>query len=163
MIVTMPDSAHIDEATQARIYRWAYRVLGNHHDSLDATQDVMIKWLRRAPDDVRHPDAWLRRLTINHCLDVLRKQSPQALGEGLPERVDPNRPGEAAEQAEHRTSITAALTQLSDMQRAVLTAKVYDGETFAEIAEGLGISVSSVKTHYLRGLQAMRRALAPGA
>jgi DNA-directed RNA polymerase specialized sigma24 family protein len=38
-------------------------------------------------------------------------------------------------------------------------AKVFDEETFAEIAAGMGLAVSTVKTHYLRGLQTLREVL----
>jgi DNA-directed RNA polymerase specialized sigma24 family protein len=41
----------------------------------------------------------------------------------------------------------------------VLIAKVYDQETFAEIAESMDLAVPTVKTHYVRALRAMRRSL----
>ncbi|GAF95160.1 unnamed protein product, partial [marine sediment metagenome] len=46
--------------------------------------------------------------------------------------------------------------RLSDVQRSVIVAKVYDDMTFAQVAEELGLAVSTVKTHYLRAVGTVR-------
>jgi len=55
-----------------------------------------------------------------------------------------------------RDEIAGALAVLTDAQRSVLIAKVYDGQTFAQIAADLGVAVPTVKTHYLRAVRAVR-------
>jgi RNA polymerase sigma-70 factor (ECF subfamily) len=148
----------VDETIRAEIYRWAYRFLRNHHDALDATQDVLVKWLKVSGEHIESRKAWLRRTTTNHCIDLLRRKrttsTPQA------ERIDTQTPLATASDRELREAIAAGLAKLSDQQRAVVVAKVYDRETFASIAESMGLSVSSVKTHYLRGLRGLREAVA---
>ena len=143
-----------DEALRAQVYAWAYRILQNHHDALDATQDVLVKWLQREGDPVENRRAWLRRITVNHCIDRtrLRKRPPLAGAKPTPS-ADPADETCAREQQVH---IQAALQTLSEQQRAVLVAKVFDRETFAAIAVSMALSVSTVKTHYLRALRAMR-------
>ena len=54
-----------------------------------------------------------------------------------------------------------ALRKLTEIQRAVLVAKVYDTMTFAQIAAELDLAVSTVKTHYLRAVRALRNQLEP--
>ena len=54
-----------------------------------------------------------------------------------------------------------ALAELTDAQRGVLVAKIYDDLTFARIAEDLGVAVPTVKTHYLRAVRAVRQRLYP--
>ena len=49
----------IDQVLQGRVYGWAYRLLQNHHDALDATQEVLLRALRQPGRDVRRPAAWL--------------------------------------------------------------------------------------------------------
>ena len=47
------------KSIRARVYRWAFRLLQNEHDALDATQNVLLKALRVPPADmtvVRFPD-----------------------------------------------------------------------------------------------------------
>jgi len=55
-----------------------------------------------------------------------------------------------------RHDVTAGLAKLSDLQRSVLVAKVYDEMTFAEIAAELDVAVSTAKTHYLRAVRTIR-------
>ena len=57
--------------------------------------------------------------------------------------------------------IATALESLTERQRLVVVAKVYDGCTFAQIAEQMGLSVPTIKSHYLRALRTLRTKLAP--
>lgn len=141
------------------VYRGAYRLLGSAHDALDVTQDVFIKWVDQCQILMpENPRGWLRRVTINTALDVIRSRrrlvhDQAALGRSVPGTMAD------AETEELRKDIAKALESLSDHQRQVLMAKVYDGETFAAIAEELDLAVSTVKTHYLRALGAVRDGL----
>ena len=146
------------EATRARVYQWAYRLLQNHHDALDATQDVLMKWLRHAGREIESGEAWLRRTTVNHCIDLIRKRRPMSIGDGAASL--PQRDRRSATDDDLRDRIAAGLSRLTDSQRATVVAKVYDGQRFTTIAESFGVSVSTVKTHYIRGLQALRASLA---
>ena len=147
----------IDESMRARIYGWAYRLLQNHHDALDATQEVLIRSLTRRSGGVENRQAWLRRITINYCLDVMRQRRPA--GTRHEEPVEATTPASEAGARELHRAVLAGLNLLTGQQRAVLVAKVYDSETFAAIAHSMGLSVSSVKTHYVRALSALRRPL----
>lgn len=144
----------MNESLRAHIYTWAYRLLRNHDDALDATQDVLLKWMRRDPGVLEHPRAWLRRITVNHCIDLLRRHR-RAVNEPV-ELIAPDDAADHIGRDELRQRIVRGLAELSEQQRAVLIAKVYDDETFAAIAASMGISVSSAKTHYLRALRTLR-------
>lgn len=148
-----------EQADPARIYGWAYRLLRHHDDALDATQGVLLKVLERAPSSPERRQAWLRRVTINHCLDLIRGRRPTA----PPPLEEPASRGPRAEEVagstEQRERVARALAELSESQRLVLTAKVFDGETFEEIAQSLGIATPTAKTHYLRALRRLRTLL----
>jgi len=146
---------------RACVYAWSFRLLRNHHDALDATQDVLLRTLRQPLRDVKNPTAWLRRVTVNHCLDVIRRrrsETPAALA-----TVDPSSPERDAARAELYAAIIRGLDDLSEQQRAVLVAKIYDQETFAAIADSMNLAIPTVKTHYVRALRVMRRSLRPHA
>jgi DNA-directed RNA polymerase specialized sigma24 family protein len=68
---------------------------------------------------------------------------------------------ERGDEEAFRGDVAGAFDGLSDGQRIVLTAKVFDGLTFAEIAAEHDLAVSTVKTHYLRAVRAVRDRLAP--
>ena len=152
------------EAYARAVYAWAYRLLGRHHDALDVVQDVFIRWDRQCgqsrPDK---PMGWLRRVTVNRAIDARRKRGT-AIAEVDADDVRAISIEGALTEGDLpllRSDITEALAALSEMQRSVLVAKVYDERTFAQIAEEAGVSVSSVKTHYLRAVRAVRDRLGP--
>lgn len=139
------------------VYTWAYRILGRHHDALDVAQDVFLRWVRNRPQGgADSPRGWLRRVTMNRAVDLIRsrKSAPGALSSAT--ELSARAQGDALETMELRATIAAALDRLSEMQRSVLIAKVYDGLTFAEIAVDHQLAVPTVKTHYLRAVSAMR-------
>lgn len=142
---------------QEQVYRWAYRLLQNHHDALDATQEVAVRALRQPAGELRHARAWLRRVTVNCCVDMRRR--PREIERVADAPADEQSPHVAMERDESYRAVLAAVNQLSHQQRCVLMAKVFDEETFAEIAAGMGLAISTVKTHYLRGLQTLREVL----
>jgi RNA polymerase sigma-70 factor (ECF subfamily) len=139
------------------VYAWAYRLLGRHHDALDVAQDVFLRWVRQvrkaAPN---HPRSWLRRVTINLAIDLRRATRPVPAAVEVDAQPGAKVEAGTIERDELRAAVAAAMTGLSEMQRSVLTAKVHDDLTFAQIAAEHGLAVPTVKTHYLRALRAVR-------
>lgn len=149
------DAASAFERYRAAVYGWAYRVLGDHHDALDVTQDVFVTWWRvhRENDAPANAVGWLRTVTINRAINLFKTR-----GRGTTLAIEPTS-DRSADTKLDREIVAGALAGLPEMQRAVLFAKIYDGCTFAEMASQMDLAVSTVKTHYVRGLQAVRRAL----
>lgn len=151
------ENAKMTEVDTAHIYGWAYRLLQNHHDALDATQEVLLRWIA-AGQRATHRRAWLRRTTFNHCIDLLRirRRRPTAS-----DAIDPtdDQSQYAPDRDELRWAIADGLHRLTDQQRAVIIAKVYDRQTFAKIAADMGLAISTIKTHYIRALAALREPL----
>ena len=121
-------------------------------------------------------------MTINRAVDVRRRRQAEPKGAARLETVDEatdagarrfsllSRAGvadradagaEVMDRETLRADLAHAMSRLSDVQRAVLVAKVYDNMTFAELAAELELAVSTVKTHYLRAVRAVRDRLEP--
>ncbi len=153
------------EEHTADIYGWAYRVLGRHHDALDVVQDVFLRWRAQCEKQTpSQPRGWLRRVTVNRAVDLKRKdRSQRARDTQTVAEVDETATlvGQGADSESLRTDIAIALGQLTDVQRSVLVAKVYDEMTFSKIAAELEVAVSTVKTHYLRAVRVVRNRLRP--
>jgi len=149
------------EQYTADVYAWAYRLLGRHHDALDVVQEVFLRWdaqcARQRPGQ---PRGWLRRVTLNRAIDFKRQGRLQG-GDAIEPRAPavPSEPAIEPDRTDLRRDITAALDRLTEVQRNVLVAKVYDEMTFAGIAAELDLAVSTAKTHYLRAVRAMRDGL----
>lgn len=151
------------EEYAGQVYAWAYRLLQNHHDTMDVSQEVSIKWLQAKDQGQRlsNPVAWLRRVTINLAIDAIRvrtrkKQQAQV------NQLEASTSSHVAELVTQETArqIATALEFLTEQQRSVVVAKVYDGYTFAQIARQMELAVPTVKTHYLRALRKLRIKLA---
>ncbi len=112
---------------------------------------------------LREPDkalAYLRQSVVNRARSALRHR---AVVSRHPPEPPPDRAGadEDAVAAERRTQVLDALRRLPDRQREVLALRYYLDLSEAQIAETLGISRGSVKTHASRGAAALRPLLAP--
>ncbi|MBQ6824870.1 MAG: RNA polymerase subunit sigma-24, partial [Clostridia bacterium] len=57
------------------LYRVALAQLGNDADAEDAVQDVLIRYMTKAPAFFSrdHEKAWLLRSTVNRCHDIARR------------------------------------------------------------------------------------------
>ncbi|MFH0983584.1 MAG: RNA polymerase sigma factor [Planctomycetota bacterium] len=155
------EAVGVFEGHRREVYGWAYRLLGRHHDAQDTAQEVFLRWLAQSRRAVpENPRGWLRQVTVNRAIDQLRLRRTTV---PPTEAVMPHSTAsecDELEKRELRSEVAAALAQLTEAQRSVLVAKVYDGLTFAEIAIELGVAVPTAKTHYLRALSAVRDSLA---
>ena len=71
------------------LLRVAYSQLNNRAEAEDAVQEVLLKYMEKAPifQSEEHEKAWLLRVTVNHCKNHLasawfRKRAD--LDEGIP-------------------------------------------------------------------------------
>lgn len=145
---------------------------GNAEDAADLTQEAFLKaW--RALDTFRFDagfSTWLYRLASNVCLDFLRAEKRRAVlpltldaddGEELTlEPSDPApTPEEAALRAEEQARLTAAMEALEPEQRQILTLRVVNDLSYAEIADILGVREGTVKSRLSRAREALRKKL----
>jgi RNA polymerase sigma-70 factor, ECF subfamily len=146
------------ERHHARVYAIAYRMLGGREDALDAAQDVFLTCLRKLRG-FRGQSAfttWLHRVTVNVCLDTLRRRRPeQPAGDELPE-VPVGDPSDSAAEA---VDVQRALLRVPAEFRTVLVLHDIHGQPYEAIAETLGTPVGTVKSRLHRGRVALARAL----
>lgn len=157
---------------QTPIYRLCFRMTGNADDAADLTQEAFLKaW--RALDTFRFDasfSTWLYRLASNLCLDFLRAEKRRATlplthdadgGEELtlePADAAPT-PEEAALRAEQQAQLAAAMDALEPEQRQILTLRVVNDLSYAEIADILGVREGTVKSRLSRAREALRKKL----
>lgn len=150
-----------------RAYYVALGLVGSHEDALDLSQEAFARAYRaRASLD---PDgsfyAWLyqivRRLCFNHLRD--RRTRYRRMEQAMPwlaaeagARAAAADPGRAAERAELRAKLEAAIDELPEREREVVVLKEFEGLLYREIAELLGIPIGTVMSR----LYSARRSLA---
>jgi RNA polymerase sigma factor (sigma-70 family) len=158
------DAERLFLAFRARIYRWAFGLCRRDADALDILQEVFVRLLRSRPqfDEERSAVAWLRRTTVRVAVDQWRTTASREAARLRSATERPIRLAETtldAQAVERADTLRAAIERLSEQQRLVIVAKLFDEMTFAAIATELDVSTPTVKTHYLRGLTALRERL----
>ena len=145
---------------EKRIYTLALRMTGSREDALDLAQDAFFQaWKALSTFQGESSFAtWLYRLATNLCLDHLRtqKRRTQSMGPALSLDDEENgpvqvadqqlQPQEAVERSERRRALERGLASLPDHHRQVLIMRELSGLSYQEIAQRLGVPVSTCGT-----------------
>lgn len=128
---------------------------GDGHLAEDIVQEVLLRASRQWDhvQDSQSPEAYIRRMVVNEYLSWRRKWArviPRA--EVGMDRVT----GDHSERYVDQQDLAARLRRLSPHQRAVLVLRFYEGLSDVEIAEILGCSSTTVRSHASRALTALR-------
>ncbi|MQS13742.1 SigE family RNA polymerase sigma factor [Streptomyces kaniharaensis] len=148
-----------DEFVSARyqaLLRGAFLITGDVHDATDLLHDALARvYAKRAA--IRDPGAtegYVRRTMIRTHVSRWRRTRREVLTAALPD-------GPAAQEAERDEQLAAALGALPRRQRAAVVLRYYLDLPVAQVAEELGCSVPTAKTHLARGIRALRQELEP--
>src|SRR5438309_844468 len=113
------------------------RMIGDAHRSEELFQEVFLAvWSKRGQYEFPRPfKAWLYAIALNKCrADFRMHRVFEALDNDPPPAHDPS-PADTAIATETATIVAAAVAQLPAQQRAVVVLRVWDGLSYAEIAE----------------------------
>jgi RNA polymerase sigma-70 factor (ECF subfamily) len=128
-------------------WKVAFRFLGDSMEAEDAAQDAFLKLLEAAPRYRSKASfrTYLFRILTHLCIDRCRKKRPDAVAD-IPEAADPSGDPAAALMArEIRVQIRNVLETLPPKQKAAIILRHYEGLSYAEIAQVLGISAKAVE------------------
>lgn len=143
------------------IHAYLTRMVGNRSAAEDLTQATFLSLVRargRFMEGARFRP-WLYAIATNAARDHLRRKRPEDLTD---EGDLPSSPGEAAPMPDPglERTIQRALAQLPDAQREAIVLHRFEGMSFGEIAEALGVTESAVKVRAHRGYEKLRELLA---
>jgi RNA polymerase sigma factor (sigma-70 family) len=152
-------SREIDDlyrAHVAEVYRYAFAVLGNHADAEDVTQTTFLNAYRALEQGVkpRKPSNWLLTIASNAIKQRFRQEQSRPRQVELDDRV-----AHAEPQDDDGPSVGELLTALSKIppqQRQAIVLREFEGRSYVEIAEILGVTTSALETLLFRA----RRSLA---
>lgn len=142
------------------VYRYVRSLVGSEDHAEDFAQEAFLRLYvalqnRQSIDNVR---SWTFRVAHNLAVDHLRRISPleQASPELWQAKIDrpahePNAEQRLLKQEQHQR-LRRAMNRLSPQERYCLDLRA-EGLVYREIAEVLGISVSSVNTFLTRGVR----------
>lgn len=140
-------------AYQKRVYFHVRKMLIDHDDSNDVTQEVFIK-IHKYIDKFRE-DAqlytWIYRIATNECLSFLKKKKRrfflplEDVNKELSRKIDtaPDLSGDDIQK-----KLQKALLTLPDKQRLVFNMKYYDEMTYEDMSEITKTSVGALKASF---------------
>jgi RNA polymerase sigma-70 factor (ECF subfamily) len=143
------------------VFRYVRRRTRSNSDAEDITQEVFAQAAASLAGQAmlteRQTLAWLFTVAQRRLIDEARRQARG--GERVAFALDlaptPQSeygPGVAAE-------IAHAMRELPEPQRRVVVMKIFDGLSFAEIGEQVGITEAAAKMRCKRGLESVRSML----
>ena len=160
------------ETYQGPVYSLALAVMRDRADAADMTQETFVRLLRSLHayrGDGSNFTSWVHRMTVNICLDALRRrqrspmssleqQGESLRGAGIRRRVGAARMAPGVARVRKRGPLRAGRAATS--QRQALTLHYLEDRPYDEIAASMGVPLNTVKSHILRGKERMLRLLA---
>ena len=129
------------------VYSKCLLMAGSEADAQDLTQEIWIK-VYFALDKFRFESGfstWLSRITINRCINYLKKREKFVSSEEIEEIENGSLPD-----INHSLDVTKLLSRLSIGTKALLSLKYVEGLSYEEIAQATGIGVSAIKMRIAR-------------
>ena len=140
-------------AYQQKVYWLARKMVIDHDDAYDVTQEVFIK-AHKYIDDFREDSqlyTWLYRIATNECLTHLNKKRRrfflpiEDISVELSAKIDST---PALDGDEIQKKLQKALLTLPDKQRLVFNLKYYDEMPYEEMAKVTSTSEGALKASY---------------
>ena len=151
-----------------RVFRAAYRIVGDVQDAEDVLQTVFAKAMDRARDRASAhvfgaaPGSYLARSAVNAAIDVLRRRTPinadDVEADGVDEAAGDME--DAVWRREVRRRLRAALAELPPNWAEMVALRYFEDHSNAEVAALLGTSASTVAVTLHRARGRLRAALA---
>jgi RNA polymerase sigma-70 factor (ECF subfamily) len=153
------DFADLVRQHQAMVFSIAWHVLRDRAVAEELAQDVFLSLHQHLAtlESPEHVLYWLRKVTSNRALDVLRRRQrrPMVSLENAPEPVAVSSTGDPMLGSALRRLVAA----LPEKARAIVVLRYQEDLDPAEIARILGIPVGTVKSQLQRALGLLREKL----
>ncbi len=132
------------------ILRLAYSYVHNMEDAEDLLQEVLIRYMQKAPvfEDEAHEKAWLMTVTVNLSKNRILYNKRRETDELKEELV--------ARKKEDLSFVWDAVKQLSPVQSEVIHLFYREDYSTAQIAQILGEKEATVRSHLKRGRDKLR-------
>jgi len=147
-----------------KLYRYAYRFLGDADQSQDAVQEVFIKlWKQRERIvEIENVEAFAIRITRNYCLDVIKSRRTVSMdvNDYFKDRIsDESDPEKELYKSDSMKKLAQIVQELTEPHRTVLRMRDIEGYSNEEVGEVLGLSVGNIRVVLSRARKKVREGL----
>ncbi len=148
--------------TKDKLFRFAYKLLGDQEEARDVVQEVFIKvWNKRDEmNELENMEAWCMRVTRNMALDKLKSKS-RKLTDSIDDRFEMSlgenlTPYRSTEMDDTMKNIGRFIALLPEKQKQILQLRDVEGYSYKEICDILEIDMNQVKVNLFRARQAVK-------
>jgi RNA polymerase sigma-70 factor (ECF subfamily) len=149
-----------------RIYRYCRSLLADANDAGDASQQVFMLAFEymNTFEGMKPFLPWLRTLATRHCADVLKNNDDRnhlfVVGNHLVDDIDTRPSNEEILTYKWLISeVELCLDEIPSQERLMLTLRFIEGLTYSDMAELVGMPVSTVKLRVSSAMATLRRSL----
>ncbi len=154
-----------------RLVHYACCRLGNSEDAEDAIQDLFLQFherMKKTDDNdslstnIKNPMAYLYRSLMNLCISKQRSAGRiqmVPLSDKNGENFKTPSFDEEDEMEHEYRRICQLLETIPDEQAEVIRLRFYGEKSFKEIADIIGVNLSTVKSRFMYGLEKIRRGM----
>ena len=135
------------------MFNIACNYLKNTEDAKDAMQEGFIKAFSKLSTYTTKTSfgAWLKRIVINQCIDVLKKKQLQYSDKDIEDLHIIDEEDWSFEASITKAQIIEAIETLPEYYKLVIKLYLLEGYDHSEISEILNIPVKTSRTHLRRG------------
>ncbi len=125
------------ERYQKRLYRFALRMVRNHEDALDVTQEAFARVYRSLDryDTEKRFSTWAYQIVQNLCIDCLRKRKKTLVPLEVSSPVSHSDPSRNLQSEETAAQVHKILARIPEKYRRVLELRDLEGMSCKAIAE----------------------------
>lgn len=149
------------------VFNTIYHYIGDYNEAEGVAQEVFIKVWRHAKSFKGKSkfSTWLYRIVVNQCLNYRSKHKEKLIS--LEETTEKGKIPESLKveiNFKHRRKaeiVRKAIDDLPRRQRIALILSKLEGKTYVEIAQIMGVSLSSVESLIFRAKENLRKRFLP--
>ena len=138
-----------------RMYKAAYILLGDEDEAKDVVQDIFAKlWTGTIPLKEESQRTYLLTCVRNRCLNIIahRQTQQEAISLLTPEAIaEENHDDEIVEMVNRYVD-----EKLSPQTSRIIKMHFDEDQSYKDISNSLGISLSAVNKHIVQGLRKLR-------
>ena len=157
IVITPKEFTRLVELYSGTVFRTAMCYVRNRQDADDIMQDVFLKLYTYGKDfeSDEHVKAWLIRVTINHCKNLLKSikfriYEPIEKAENVPDTE------------QEQSDLLSVINELKPKYRSIMYMFYYEGYSVKEIAAVTGEKETTITTRLSRGRKQLKKLLLKG-
>ena len=153
------------EKYQHSVLSTIFRYVGDRAEAEDIAQEVFLKVWRHTKNfkGKSRFSTWLYRIVVNQCLGYRgkHKETLEPLDATIEKEVGSETPEVEAERRKEAEIVRKAVDELPSRQRIALILSKFEGKSYKEVAQIMGVSLSTVESLIFRAKASLKRKLLP--